>query len=137
MVYQGKGNDMEENRIDEICPEDDMSGNCCDMTGHAGCCCGNDTGRMKHRDHDSKEYKSLLTRLNRIEGQVRGIKGMVEDDRYCVDILTQVGAIQAALNAFNKELLAQHIHSCVVEDIRDGRDEVVDELVEVVKKLMK
>ena len=81
--------------------------------------------------------KSLLTRLNRIEGQVRGIKGMVEDDRYCVDILTQVGAIQAALNAFNKELLAQHIHSCVVEDIRDGKDEVVDELVEVVKKLMK
>ncbi|MCI5857693.1 MAG: metal-sensing transcriptional repressor [Agathobacter sp.] len=92
---------------------------------------------MKHRDHDSKEYRSLLTRLNRIEGQVRGVKGMVEDDRYCVDILTQVGAIQAALNAFNKELLAQHIHSCVVEDIRDGKDEVVDELVEVVKKLMK
>ena len=112
---------MEENRIDGICPEeDDMPENCCDMTGHAGCCCGNDTGKMKHRDHDSKEYRSLLTRLNRIEGQVRGIKGMVEDDRYCVDILTQVGAIQAALNAFNKELLAQHIHSCVVEDIRDG-----------------
>ena len=91
--------------------------------------------KTKHRSDE--EQKRLTHRLNRIEGQVRGIKGMVEDDRYCVDILTQVGAIQAALNAFNKELLAQHIHSCVVEDIRDGRDEVVDELVEVVKKLMK
>lgn len=69
--------------------------------------------KHKHRDKDSKEYKCLVSRLRRIEGQVRGVCKMVEDDRYCVDILTQVSAIQSALNAFNKELLAQHIKSCV------------------------
>ena len=72
-----------------------------------------------------------------IEGQVRGIEKMVEEDRYCIDILIQVSAIQSALNAFNKELLAQHIHGCVVDDIRHGKDEVVDELVAAVQKLMK
>jgi DNA-binding FrmR family transcriptional regulator len=75
--------------------------------------------------------------LNRIEGQVRGVKSMVEEDRYCVDILTQVSAIQSALNAFNKELLAQHIKSCVVDDIQAGKTEVVDELVTTLQKLMK
>lgn len=91
--------------------------------------------RQKHRSE--KEIKDLMTRLNRIEGQVRGIKHMVEEERYCVDILNQVSAICAALNGFNKELLANHIHSCVVDDIRDGKDEAVDELCEVIKKLMK
>ncbi len=94
-------------------------------------CCG----RKKHRSE--KETKDLMTRLSRIEGQVRGIKHMVEEERYCVDILNQVSAICAALNSFNKELLANHIHSCVVADIRDGKDEAVDELCEVIKKLMK
>ena len=91
--------------------------------------------RTKHRSE--KEMKDLTTRLSRIEGQVRGIKNMVEEERYCVDILNQVLAVQAALNSFNKELLANHIHTCVVQDIKDGKDEVVDELCEVVKKLMK
>lgn len=94
-------------------------------------CCS----RVKHRSE--KETKDLITRLNRIEGQVRGIKNMVEEERYCVEILNQVSAIQAALNSFNKELLANHIHSCVVEDIRAGKDEAVDELCETIKKLMK
>ncbi len=93
--------------------------------------------KHKYRDVNSEEYKKMIHRLKLIEGQVRGIKKMVEEDRYCIDILIQVSAIQSALNAFNKELLAQHIHSCVVDDIRNGRDEVVDELVSAVQKLMK
>lgn len=93
--------------------------------------------KLKHRDKDGKEYKDLITRLSRIEGQVRGVKKMVEEDRYCVDILTQVSAIQSALNSFNKVLLSQHIKSCVINDIRSGKDEVVDELVETLQKLMK
>lgn len=91
--------------------------------------------KTKHRDSD--EYTKLIHRLNRIEGQVRGIKVMVEDDRYCVDILTQVSAIQSALNAFNKELLANHIKTCVVEDIKNGNEDVVDELCKTLQKLMK
>lgn len=91
--------------------------------------------RKKHRSE--KEMKDLVTRLNRIEGQVRGIRNMVEEERYCVDILNQVSAVQSALNSFNKELLANHIHSCVVDELRDGNEEVVDELCETIKKLMK
>lgn len=91
--------------------------------------------RTKHRE--SKEYKDMINRLNRIEGQVRGIRKMVEEERYCVDILTQVSAIQSALNSFNKKLLASHIHSCVVDDIQDGKVEAVDELCEIIQKLMK
>ncbi len=98
----------------------------CDCT-----CCE----RKKKRDE--KEYKDLLNRLSRIEGQVRGIRGMVENDTYCVDILTQVAAVTAALNSFNKVLLANHIRTCVAEDIRSGNDEVVDELVSTLQKLMK
>ena len=94
-------------------------------------CCN----RTKQRT--DKETKDLITRLNRVEGQIRGIKNMVEEERYCVDILNQVSAVQAALNSFNKELLANHIHSCVVEDIRMGKTEAVDELCETIKKLMK
>lgn len=99
--------------------------------------CCRSTGKSKYRDRNSKEYKSLITRLNRIEGQIRGIRNMVESDRYCVDILTQVTAVQSALNSFNKLLLSQHIKSCVVHDIREGKDEVVDELVCTLQKLMK
>lgn len=91
--------------------------------------------RIKHRPE--KEYKDLLTRLNRIEGQVRGIKKMVEQERYCVDILTQVSAIQASLNSFNKVLLSEHIKSCVVDDIKSGKEEAVDELCLTLQKLMK
>lgn len=89
------------------------------------------------RDKNGKDYQDLITRLNRIEGQVRGVKKMLEEDRYCVDILTQVSAITCGLNAFNKKLLANHIKSCVVNDIRKGDDSVVDELCETLQKLMK
>lgn len=92
---------------------------------------------IKHKQRNICEKKDLITRLSRIEGQVRGVKAMVDEDRYCVDIVTQISAIQAALNSFNKELLARHIKTCVSEDIRDGRDEAVDELCELLKKLMK
>lgn len=92
---------------------------------------------MKCKKRDSKEYKDLINRLSRIEGQVRGVKKMVEEDRYCVDILTQVSAVQSALNAFNRVLLNNHIKSCVVNDIKDGKEEVVDELCATLQKLMK
>lgn len=91
----------------------------------------------KRKERQGQEYKNLISRLNRIEGQIRGVKNMVEEDRYCVDILTQVSAVQSALNGFNKELLSQHIKSCVVNDIKDGNEQVVDELCETLKKLMK
>ena len=90
-----------------------------------GCCCHS----SKHRS--DKEYKDLMNRLSRIEGQVRGIKGMLEKDAYCPEILVQVSAVNAALNSFNKVLLANHIRTCVADDIRDGKDETVDELVKV------
>ena len=93
------------------------------------------SNKTKHRDE--KEYKALITRLNRIEGQVRGIRKMVEEDRYCVDILTQVSAISSALNAFNRELLANHVRTCVADDIRRGNDEVIDELCMTLQKLMR
>ncbi|MGN1433919.1 MAG: metal-sensing transcriptional repressor [Ruminococcus sp.] len=96
------------------------------------CCC---THKTKKRDAD--EYKKLINRLSRIEGQIRGIKGMVEKDAYCIDILIQVAAVNAALNSFNKELLANHIRTCVANDIRDGKDETIDELVNTLQKLMK
>lgn len=99
------------------------------------CNCKDESQRHKYREKDEK--KDLMTRLNRIEGQVRGIKAMVEDDRYCVDILTQVSAVQAALNGFNKELLSRHIKTCVSEDIKEGNEEAIDELCELLKKLMK
>ncbi len=91
----------------------------------------------KTRHRTDEEQKALINRLNRIEGQVRGIKGMIEKDAYCTDILTQVAAVTSALNSFNKELLACHIKTCVAEDIRNGNDETVDELVKVLQKLMK
>lgn len=94
-----------------------------------------DCHKIKHRSEE--EYRSLINRLNRIEGQVRGIRKMVESDTYCTDILTQVSAIHAALNAFNRELLANHIRTCVVEDIRNGNDETIEELVGTLQKLMK
>ncbi|MCH5187854.1 MAG: metal-sensing transcriptional repressor [Oscillospiraceae bacterium] len=95
------------------------------------CCCH----RTKERSEE--ELRSLMNRLSRIEGQVRGIKGMLEKDAWCPDILVQVAAVTAALNAFNRELLSSHIKTCVIEDIRGGKDETVDELVQTLQKLMK
>ena len=89
------------------------------------------------KERSEEEFKDLIHRLNRIEGQVRGIKRMVEDEAYCPDILIQVSAVNAALNSFNKVLLAEHIRSCVAEDIREGKEETIDELVLVLQKLMK
>lgn len=91
----------------------------------------------KHKDRPDKEYRDLINRLSRIEGQVRGIKGMVEKGAYCTDILVQVAAVNAALNSFNKVLLANHIRSCVAKDIREGKEETIDELVATLQKLMK
>ena len=95
-------------------------------------CCGHKT-----KERSEKEYKDLIHRLNRIEGQIRGIKGMVEKDAYCPEILIQVAAANAALNSFNKVLLANHIRTCVARDIREGKEETIDELVATLQKLMK
>lgn len=93
--------------------------------------------KSRTKTRSEEEYKSLINRLSRIEGQVRGIKNMVENDAYCPDILIQVSAVNAALNAFNRELLSSHIKECVFDDIKNGKDETVDELIETLKKLMK
>lgn len=90
-----------------------------------------------HKDRSEEEVKKLMNRLNRIEGQVRGVKGMVENGADCPDILIQVSAINAALNAFNRELLSTHIRDCVAEDVRNGNDSKIDELVVTLQKLMK
>ena len=92
---------------------------------------------QRKKERSPEEYKKLIHRRNRIEGQIRGIKGMVENDAYCPDILIQSAAVNAAINAFNKELLANHIRTCVADDIRNGKDEAIDELVVTLQKLMK
>lgn len=99
------------------------------------CCCTESDGKMTYRTEDEK--KALVNRLNRMEGQIRGLKGLLEKDAYCTDILTQSAAVIAAMNSFNKELLASHIRGCVARDIREGKDEVIDELVVLLQKLMK
>ncbi len=91
----------------------------------------------KTKQRSEEEYKALINRLNRIEGQIRGIKGMVEKDAYCTDIITQVAAANAALNAFNRELLSTHIKTCVADDIKAGKNETVDDLLATLQKLMK
>ena len=94
-------------------------------------------GCHRTKVRSEEEYKRLIHRLNRIEGQIRGIRGMVEKSAYCPDILAQVAAANAALNAFSKELLANHIKTCVAQDIRAGKDETIDELLVTLRKLMK
>ena len=89
------------------------------------------------KERTEAEYKSLVHRLNRIEGQIRGIRGMLEKSAYCPDILAQAAAANAALNAFSRELLAQHLRTCVVQDIRQGKDETIDELMDTLRKLMR
>ena len=98
------------------------------------CCCG---CSQRKKERTPEEYTRLIHRLNRIEGQIRGIRGMVENDAYCPDILVQVSAVSAALNSFSKELLATHIRTCVADGIRQGDDAVIDELVTTLQKLMK
>ena len=95
------------------------------------CCCN----KLKKRSDE--EVRSLTNRLNRIEGQIKGIKKMIEEDRYCVDVIMQVASVQSALNSFNKELLASHIKTCVVDDIKSGNEETIDELCELIRKTMK
>lgn len=89
------------------------------------------------RKRNSEEYNKLINRLNRVEGQIRGIRGMLEEDAYCIDILTQVAAANAALNSFNKVLLEQHMKTCVAQDIREGKEEKLEEIVKTLQKLMK
>ena len=91
----------------------------------------------KNTHRTDEEKKKLINRLNRIEGQVRGIRGMIEKDAYCADVLVQSAAVNAAINSFNKDLLSRHIHSCVVRDIKNGDEEIIDELMKLITKLMK
>ena len=108
---------------------------------HEKPCCGEQLSQEgisgKTKERDPEEKTCLIHRLNRIEGQVRGIRGMVEKNAYCPDILTQAAAVNAALNAFSKELLAEHIRTCVTRDVREGKDETIDELLSTLQKLMK
>lgn len=95
------------------------------------CCC------HKTKERTDEETKQLMNRLNRIEGQIRGIKGMIEKDAYCTDIINQVAAATAALNSFNKVLLSNHIKTCVTDDIKAGKTDTVDDLLNTLQKLMR
>ncbi len=97
------------------------------------CCCAGE----KKTERTAEQKKKLMNRLNRLEGQVRGVKKMIESDAYCNDVLIQAAAIRAAVDAFSRELLRAHLHSCVARDIREGREEVVDELMETLERLMR
>ena len=111
------------------------SGGDTEAQGVPACCCENAAERRTERSEEAK--KKLIHRLNRIEGQIRGIRQMIENDAYCNDVLVQSAAAGAALGAFNRELIGAHLKGCVTRDIREGRDEVVDELLETLRKLMK
>lgn len=97
--------------------------------------CAEATG--KHKDRDDKEFKDLMNRLRRIEGQVRGVEGMLEDGAYCTDIIMQVQAVTSALDSFSRVLLDNHIRSCVADGIKSGNDEVIDELIETIRRMTK
>lgn len=100
------------------------------------CCCAveNENGKKKTFRSD-EEKKKLITRLNKIEGQIRGIKNMIENDGYCTDILIQVSAAKSALESFSTEILGNHIRGCVVRDLKEGKDEIIDELLWTMQKL--
>lgn len=104
------------------------------MEDNTSTTCANCTAK-KSRTPDEK--KKLIHRLNRIEGQIRGLRGMVENDAYCIDILNQSAAASAALTGFNKELLNHHIKTCIVKGIQNGEDEKVDELLDLLNKFIK
>lgn len=89
------------------------------------------------KERSPEEYRSLMNRLKRIQGQLRGIENMLENNAYCTDIMVQTAAVTAALNSFNKQLLASHMKSCVAQNIREGNDEVIDELLDTLQKMMK
>ena len=110
------------------CEEDNLEENHEEVCPH---CSG------KHKERTESECKDLMNRLKRIEGQVRGVEGMLENGAYCTDILMQVSAISCALNSFNKVLLGNHLRTCVAESIRAGNDDVIDELACILQKLMK
>lgn len=124
---------MEENKViqavkESVMKEDTLAE---EMAVDNACCCS------KKKKRTEKEYKDLVNRLSRVEGQIRGIKRMLDEDCYCPDIMVQVAAANAALNSFNKVLLAEHIRTCVSEDIKQGKDETIDELLDTLQKLMK
>ena len=100
-------------------------------------CCHSTIDNKRKSHHSEADKKSLISRLNRVEGQVRGVKRLIEEDTYCDDVLTQIAAIQSALNSVGKLLLEGHMKSCVVERIQEGDQEVIDELLVTVKRLMK
>jgi DNA-binding FrmR family transcriptional regulator len=99
------------------------------------CCSPEVSSRKSH--HSEQTKKNLVSRLNRIEGQIRGVKGLIEKDTYCDDVITQISAIQSALNSVGKMLLEGHLKSCVVERIQDGDQEVIDEFLVTIQRLMK
>ena len=94
------------------------------------CCC------HKTKKRSEEERKKLINRLSRIEGQIRGVRGMVEKDAYCTDVLTQASAVKAALDAFMRELLSEHIRTCVTEDLQAGKAETAEELIETLRRMM-
>jgi DNA-binding FrmR family transcriptional regulator len=122
--FRRKDADMEDNKLE--------NGNA-NTAEEAGC----EHCIHKTKQRSEKEYKDLVNRLSRIEGQVRGVKKMVENDAYCPDILIQVAAVTAALNSFSKVLLTEHIKTCVTDDIKAGNEATVDELVKVLHKMMR
>ncbi len=99
------------------------------------CCCGCESGKMTYRS--SEEKKALENRINRLIGQLGGIRGMIEDDRYCVDILMQCAAVTKGFEALEREIFSSHLYGCVARDIREGRDEVIDETMAIVERLMR
>lgn len=125
-----KGAVLEENKKEVQATASGKCSKCCTVEDHN--CCSHKT-----KERTEKEYKDLINRLNRIEGQVRGVKNMIENDAYCTDVLVQVSAIRSALNSFSKVLLTNHIKTCVVDNLKQGNEEVVDELVATLQKLMK
>ena len=125
-----KGAVLEENKKEVQATASGKCSKCCTVEDHS--CCSHKT-----KERTEKEYKDLINRLNRIEGQVRGVKNMIENDAYCTDIVLQVSAINAALNSFNRQLLAEHIRTCVADDIRNGKDDTIEDLVNTVTRLMK
>lgn len=132
---------MEKNKNKSTCGIVDEGNSCCSNTANSSSCTCKitDDGSCvcKTTDRSDDERKKLINRLNRIEGQIRGIRAMVERNAYCPDILVQSSAVTSAVNSFNRELVAAHIHSCVVRDVREGNEEVIDELVATLQKLMK
>jgi CsoR family transcriptional regulator, copper-sensing transcriptional repressor len=112
---------IKEKEIEEEKTEEKVCPHCCE----------------RHKKRSPEEEKKLLTRLRKVEGQIRGIEKMVENDAYCPNILIQVSAATSALNSFSKELLASHIRSCVVHDIKEDKEETIDELCSLLQKLMK